>query len=246
MLIKSYSDRCQRSKIKQEKLLKFLRDETWSNAENLAHLLSISHTAIYKTLKRMGKLEYIKFYYIPELRFNIWGITPLGLLYSWSEHETMEDRYVFEPSKVKPAFVMHHLDLQKARLQAEKAGWENWIPGNLLGKSLAKRPDAVVTDTSKQKNIAVELERTIKTKKRYQVIFSTYLQAIKQGEYNSVHYVCPDRVFSTRLIRMFQLIKSVPVGGEHVVINDKHRARFQVYFLEQWPDNYIRDKYENT
>jgi len=86
--------------------------------------------------------------------------------------------------------------------------------------------------------IAIELERSIKTKKRYEVVFSIYLQSIKRGEYDLIHYVCPDPEFAARLKRMFQLIESVPVSGQRVKITDKHRAKFPVYSLQNWPPHY--------
>jgi len=165
----------------------------------------------------------------------------MGLLYSWDEGEKMETRYIFEPSKIRPVMIQHHLDLQVARLQAESAGWTNWLPGNLLPKDVKKRPDAIVNTFSSNRKIAVELERTIKTKKRYEAIFSIYLQAIKRGEYHSIHYVCPDPEFAVRMRRMFMLITSVPVTGERVQINEKHRAKFPVYSLDNWPPN-IKEK----
>lgn len=235
MLVESYSERQHRVKYKQDMLLKFLRDETWSNAEILALRLNLSPTAVYKTLRRLVSLDFIKYYYVRELKFKIWGITAKGLLYSWSDDEQMEDRPLFESSKIKPVMIQHHLDLQLARLNAENLGWGHWKLGNQLPKGLAKRPDAVVHSVHGNKKIAVELERTIKTKKRYEVIFSIYLQTIKKGDYDFVHYVCPDREFSVRLKRLFQLINSVPVAGTRVQITDKHRARFPVYTLADWP-----------
>lgn len=235
MLIKSYQARQVRIDAKREAILKYLRDEVWSNSENLARVIGVTRTAIYKTLPKLEKQGYIKSHYVPEMKMNIWGITQMGLLYSWGNDEVMETRYGFEPSKVKPLMMNHHLDLQLARFNAEHAGWRNWVPGNQLAKGMVKRPDAVVDDVSKGHRVAIELERTIKTKKRYEVIFSNYLQAIKRGEYHAVHYVCPDHGFATRLKRMFSLIKSVPVASERVQINEKHMARFPVFSLEGWP-----------
>ena len=58
---------------------------------------------------------------------------------------------------------------------------------------------------------------------------------MKRDEYFQAHYVCPDANFAPRLIRMFDLIKAVPVAGERVPITEKHRARFPVCALDNWP-----------
>lgn len=130
--------------------------------------------------------------------------------------------------------IQHYLDTQRARLAAEHAGWTAWIPGNRLAKNIKKRPDAVATHPSGHR-VAIEIERSIKTIKRYEAIFAAYLQMIKAGDYAMVHYVCPDATFAPRLSRLFQLIQAVPVVGERVPITDKHRARFPVYALQNWP-----------
>jgi len=215
--------------------LRFLRDEKWSNARNLAFVIGVTYTAAYKTLRKLENRGFIRSCYIPELKMKIWGITQMGLLYSWNDTEDIQSRPVFEASKIKPVMMQHHLDLQVARFHAETEGWSNWVPGNLLPKGIQKRPDAVVQSSVDKKIVAIELERTIKTKKRYEAIFSIYLQAIKRGDYHSVHYLCPDQEFARRLRRMFSLINSIPIAGQRVKISNKHLARFSVYYLDNWP-----------
>ena len=234
MLISSYQERQQRTADKQQRLLTLLRDETWSAAPMMAQWLNLSLSATYKTLSKLEQQHLIKAYYVEDLKYKIWGITPDGLLMAWQEDETMQNRSYFQPSKIKPVMMQHHLDLQQARLNAEQASWQDWYLGSLLPRQIGKRPDAIVTKLNQQ-IIAVELERTVKTKKRYEAIFSYYLQAIKQGQYQSVHYVCPSPEFATRLKRLFNLIESVPVAGERVKIQDKHRQKLPVFSLDNWP-----------
>jgi hypothetical protein len=173
-------------------------------------------------------------FYVEDLKYKIWGITPDGLLMAWQEDEAMQIRPYFQPSKIKPVMMQHHLDLQQARFNAEKHGWTNWHLGTLLPKQIGKRPDAIAT-TEDGLTIAIELERSVKTKKRYEVIFSIYLQAIKRGEYDLIHYVCPDANFASRLTRLFGMIETVPVAGERVKIKDKHRQKLPVFSLATWP-----------
>lgn len=234
MLISSYKERMARKAHKQNVILSFLRDETWSNAEVLSGLICCTKTAVYKTLRKMERDDYISSFLIRDLHLTIWGITPHGLAHAWSDEELMEPRPRFEPGKVAVSTVHHHLDVQRARINAEKQGWTNWIPGPRLPRNIKKRPDAVATNLSGQ-IIAVEMERSIKAHRRYESIISTYLQMINQGEYAMVHYVCPDEGFSRRLTRVLSLIKSVPVAGERVAIKDKHRARFPIFSLDNWP-----------
>ncbi len=237
MLINSYQQRCARAQSKREVVFHFLRDETWSNLTNLAGVLGLSEPAAFKTLQQLERDGYLLRYKVIELRLSLWGITPQGLAFAWGDDEIMQIRPYFDPSKLSVMTIAHYLDIQRARLIAEVAGWTNWIPGNRLPKDIKKRPDAVATNPEGQ-TIAIELERRIKTLKRYEAIFAIYLQMMKRDEYAKVHYVCPDASFAPRLLRMFELIKAVPVAGERVTITEKHRARFLVYALDNWPNDY--------
>ena len=237
MLINSFQERCIRSKHKREAVLGFLKDETWSNLANLAKLLALSEPATFKSLAKMEREGFLFKYKVTELRINLWGITPQGLAFAWNENEQMERRPYFEPSKLSIPTIYHYLLTQQARLKAEAAGWTNWIPGKRLPRNVKKRPDAVANNPDGQL-VAIELERSIKTLKRYESIFVIYLQMMKRDQYVKVHYVCPDKSFARRLIRMFELIKAVPVAGERVPIAEKHRARFPVYALDDWPPTY--------
>jgi hypothetical protein len=237
MLIKSYSERCSRANEKKKLILEFLRDETWTTAQVVSLLIRLSMASAYKTLNRMKKEGLIVSHFVNDLNMTIWGITTLGLMDSWSYSEIdPQDRPYFQKSRIKAVMVKHHLMLQQARIQAELLAWKNWIPGNLLPKDIDKRPDAIVTSNLGQ-NIAVELERTLKTKKRYEMIISLYLQAIKRQDYDEVHYVVTDKSFASSLRRLFGLISHVPVSGERVAINQaKHLSKFVIYELDNWPD----------
>ncbi|MDA8328739.1 MAG: hypothetical protein M0Z83_07200 [Betaproteobacteria bacterium] len=234
MLIKSFNERQVRVGHKRRTLLHYLRDESWSSLANLTGVAALSAPAMFKTLCQMERDGFLLRHKVPELRMNLWGITPKGLLFAWDENEPMENRPYFEPGKLSIVTIHHYLDIQRARLAAEHVGWSKWVPGNRLPKDIKKRPDAVATNPSGQR-VAIEIERSIKTVKRYEAILSTYLQMIKQGDYAMVHYVCPDTAFAPRLSRLFQLIQAVPVVGERVPLTDKHRAKFPVYALENWP-----------
>ena len=50
----------------------------------------------------------------------IWGITETGLHYSFDLDESLQIRRIFEPSKVKLVALQHKIDLQIARIKAEK------------------------------------------------------------------------------------------------------------------------------
>lgn len=234
MLIKSYRQRMERQTAKHDQVLIFLRDEAWSSSRILGNLLGVTPASISKTLAQLERLGYVIKHQDALCRYKLWGITAHGLAHAWPPDEIMQVRGHFEPSKLSSLAIPHHLDIQLARLRAERALWKDWTPEQLLPKGLAKRPDAVVITDSGLK-VAVELERNIKTLKRYEAIFSAYLRAIKEGEYTEVHYVTPDVKLAKRLRRVLDLVTSIPVLGERVQLTEKHKGRFKVYSLEDWP-----------
>lgn len=234
MLINSFADRMKRQSDRHHLVLGFLRDETWSSSKVLTELIGGSPALTSKTMAQLERLKFVSKHEATPLRLVLWGITPHGLAHAWGDEEQMQIRAYFEPSKLSLLAIPHHLDTQLARLKAKSFGWVHWTPESLLPRGLAKRPDAVVTSPNGQK-IAIEIERHIKTVKRYEAIFSAYLQAIKKGDYSEVHYITPDHKFAKRLIRVFGLVTAVPVVGERVSLTAKHKAKFMVYALEDWP-----------
>ncbi len=238
MLIKSYDERLACHEQRHREVLTFLRDETWTSSLILMRHLGCSAASVSKTMKQLELKGFVVRHAVPELSKTLWGITPHGLAFSWAEDEPMQQRPHFEPSKLSALAVPHHLDIQMARIGAVEAGWSGWVSGHRLPAGLAKRPDAVTVDPDGA-CIAIELERHVKTLKRYEAIFATYLQSIKRGEYAAVHYVCPDEGLAKRLTRVFGLVQAVPLLGERVPITDKHRAKFPVYALDRWPPSEI-------
>lgn len=234
MLIKSYVERMARQSARHHSVLSFLRDETWTSAHVLAELLDCSPPLVSKTMQQLLAQHHVIGHQIESFRGTLWGITAHGLAHAWREDETMAVRPHFEPSRLSVLAIPHHLDVQRARLNAERAGWTGWQPDSVLPVGMSKRPDAVAVNTIGQV-IAIEVERNIKTLKRYEAIFAVYLQAIKRGEFEAVHYVTPDKALATRLARVFGLVQAVPLLGERVVITERHRARFKVSALADWP-----------
>lgn len=131
------------------------------------------------------------------------------------------------------------MDVQRARLQAERAGWGEWTPDRQCHRLAAseawlKAPDAVVRSPGGEL-VAIELERTIKTKKRYEAIMAAYLQMIKKGTVARVVYLCPDQKVTPRVEAIYRSFETVPVAGQRVAINEQHQARFTFNNLEGWP-----------
>lgn len=238
MLISDPKARAEAIEQKRRAILRFLRDETWSTPDVLAIVAGAgTRQGIHRTLKAMERDELVKYHSLPiagRRDLPTWGITPHGLAYAWDEAEQMEDRPRFEPSRLTLSRVPHQIDLQRARLAAEAAGWTEWLRGERLGFNPGTRPDALAV-SPKGARVAIEVERTIKTRQRYQQIIASHLAAITSGQWVGVYYLTPEGM-AERLRRVVESVEWVVENGERIELKDSHRKRFRFLELGQFPE----------
>lgn len=222
---------------KRRAILRFLRDETWSIPEVLGQVAGIaSRQGIHATLKAMERDELVRSHSMPiagRRALPTWGITPHGLAFAWDDAEDMEDRPRFEPSRVTLSRVPHQIDLQRARLAAEAAGWTDWQRGERLGFSPPTRPDAIAVNPSGVV-LAIEVERTIKTRARYQQILAQHLEAIRGNRWQGVIYLSPAGM-PDRLRRVVEGVEYILQDGQRLALSDSHRRRFRFMALDDFP-----------
>ncbi|MGE0073439.1 MAG: hypothetical protein AB7S55_10330 [Thiomonas sp.] len=221
-----------RAQAKEKIVLDFLASgEVWTTEPILCRLLSLSARRVQVLLTRMARDGLVKSEKVEgfgRLR-RAWGITPTGIAFS---ENAAPDCPRFE-SLPSLQFMQHHLDTQRARLQAEAAGWA-WKAGKLLyNTGLLKVPDALATSPTGER-IAVEIERTIKTPLRYQQIIPQALRDIKSGRYDRVQYISPQNR-ADAVERALRRVSVVKVGGDNVKLTDAHWARFSFSNLSDWP-----------
>ena len=237
MLINDFSKRQQQSEYTQQSVLRWMLQETFSTSDVIAEYLGYTRQGAWKILKRLEKLALLRSAQVPVVnrsKITLWGLSAHGLAYAADTVEDLEIGHVFEPSRVAISMLAHHLDLQKARINAEKAEWQVWKRGEHLGFRVPNRPDAIVLDPNGV-SVAIELERTVKTVKRYRQIMAAHLLAIKQGKWDRVDYISPGRNLVPRLQRIFQSIDYVVITGSRIPVHEKHHARFSFYLLDDWP-----------
>jgi hypothetical protein len=242
MLIQSYEERMKRAKDKEALVLGFLVDETWTTVKVLqALMVSKSHVPVQKLLKRLEEKELIRKqqYSIEGKSVTVYGITQHGLLMH-QDPDSYEERPVYEPSRVSLSTIPHQIMLQHARIKAEAAGWSGWVRGERLGKGVVKRPDAIAIHPKGHK-VAIEVERTAKTSKRYQQIIGEYIQLFLKKEVGRIHYIC-ENGFEKRLEGLFKRINKAyyTIEGSDrkgvIDIEDKHLKIFEFYDINDWPN----------
>lgn len=248
--------RLARAAEKRTLLLKMLRDEIWTVTEVVAALLNIKYAAAHALLKAMqrdGLIVSRRMFIQGERGVKqvvLQGITSKGLAFAWHLNETPEHRNPWEASKTNPLFVPHQIETQLARVTAEKLGWHDWRPARaLMNKGLPKLPDGEATNPAGE-CIALELEREIKTDRRYECVIGAYISVIKASQrWARVDYICPDADFAARLARNFGRLKKLRLESNGKIptvtgaLEQAHLDRFRFYASENWPDgNYLTAK----
>jgi hypothetical protein len=229
----SHAEKQARAQAKRQVLLKFLASgEVYTVPSITAQLMAVSQSSAERTLSVLVLDGSLKFetHIIASRKTHIYGITSHGLA-------LMDefDKPFFQLGKTNSSYIPHHLQTQRARLAAEAAGWTEWVPGKMLhGKGLLKVPDAIATSPS-GKRVALEIENHIKSPKRTEEVVSAHLQSVTRKLWDEIHYLTPADM-SARVEKAFLHVQSVPVKGERVPLDPRHRAAFKFFDLQNWPN----------
>lgn len=229
----SKSAQAERIAQKRRMILTFLRDETWTHASVLQSVLNVKTSAsVYRTLKPLLAEQMIVNHHIQmpfQRSISLYGITSNGLAHAWELGEAVQKRQTFQPSKVNPLTMQHKFDLQLLRTKASHFGYSNWVDGSHLGwrKSGYKIPDAITIQSTSV--VAIELERTVKSRKNYAEVLCSHLKAIKNKRYHEVHYWSPTVDLMARVERAIKSIQKINISGQWIEIEPRHFTPFKFF-----------------
>ena len=238
MLLATNQERKERNNEKIRVLLNFLKEETYSDFQTLMMLFGFkSHKSLYSLLAKVGDMGLIQKHSmnLRTCKITLWGITNDGLALDLTPDDVVFPPR-FEPSKLTGWTLEHHLDNQLVRLTLEKRGAINWINGDrstfLSQYNVKHRPDGLITLPGGNV-IAIETERRLKTKARYQSIMASHLIARTERHWIYVFYVVPDEQKKRALRVLFDSISHVIVKGQHITLEEKHRNVFRIHTLDE-------------
>ena len=228
----------------QKSLLSYLSIHTWSVASVLQQQLQHrSPQATHQLLKRMiakGLISSADIQLPAQRKVRLFGITEVGLAYAFDLDEEVTTTRYFEPSKVSPSTLQHELDIQLAHVNASIVGWSDWRNGSVMGKRITnmKIPDAIAT-SPKGHRICIEIEREIKSARRYRDIIASHLSARKRGQWEHILYLSPDLDFAKRLKRKINSLGYLLWNGCRVSLTEEHLKYFTFasydFFTEEVP-----------
>lgn len=228
-------------KIKRDRiisLLNFLKEETYSDKSTIMHVINTKDRRhFYRFIDIFIKMGLIQKHVFdtPTGKLSLWGITNDGLAMVIQPEDTIFPAR-FEPHTLTGWSMQHHLLNQRVRLILESKGATNWINGDrknfLTQYDVKHRPDGLITLPDGQQ-IAIETERNIKTKARYQEIMKSHLVARKADKWMYVYYVLPDEQKKIALKKMFDGITFLTFSGRPISIEPSHREVFKFYTVDE-------------
>lgn len=234
----------QRIEEKHNIVLKFLAHEVFSTSEILGQLLNLSRTAAYQTLKSMEKRNLVQMYSIEyELaqrgKQTIWGLTPQGALFATDFESSKVDFY--EAGRIATSTMAHSIAVQRVKVNGMAKGWTNWISSRRLRQLAVKDkgkwrqiPDAIAVSTE-GKTVAFEIERTVKTPARYEVILGHYAKMLVDETVNDVFYIGPRNIIK-RLHRLFSKIDKIVINAKTYPVHDNVRKHIHFLSFDEWYD----------
>lgn len=236
--MKTYRDFQERYKEKVLSMLNFLKEETYSDKSTLMKVIGINDGGnFYRFMEKFTGMEIIQKHVFdaPGGKIALWGITMDGIAMVIQPDDTVFPSR-FEPSKLTGWSMQHHLLNQKIRLILESKGARDWINGdrkNFMAQFDVKhRPDGVITLANGQR-IAIETERNLKTKARYQEIMKSHLVAKKAEKWQYVYYVLPDEQKKLALMKLFDSITFLTFSGRPITLEQGHREVFRFFTVEE-------------
>lgn len=246
MLIHNVAERNEAANRRMEALLSFLKEETFSDFQTLKKVVGYKgrhNHAMYNLLNKAVALGFLSKHEYPVLtgKKALWGITMPGLARVVNANDPVFPAY-FEPGKLRHWTLEHRLLNQRVRLALEEKGGTGWLNGD-RGAFIARypgvrhRPDGIIT-LSSGAIIAVETERSLKTRARYITIINSHLAASDAGCWHYAMYVMPDDKTRVSLGRLFDSIKTVIRHSVPVPFDAKNREMFlfrTIAELEQAP-----------
>lgn len=251
MLIHNVAERNETAKKRMRALLYFLKEEKFSDFRTLKKVVGYKgkhNHAMYNLLNKAVAMGFLNKHKYPVLtgKKSLWGITMQGLAMVVSANDKVFPAY-FEPGKLRHWTLEHRLLNQRVRIALEEKGGTGWLNGD-RGEFIARypgvrhRPDGIIT-LSSGAIVAVETERTMKTRARYLSIINSHLAASDAGRWHYAMYVMPDDKTKESLIRLFASIRTVMRNIVPVPFDAKNREMFLFRTIDELEES-INDKQE--
>ncbi len=230
----SHQERIQRRDEKRAEVLKIARRMGWINVEAASELLDVTRPAAARTLKWLDTAGMLCLHEQSGMPKRIWySISATGIAEAYFLENLPLPSGTLQAGrwKIAPQNYQHEQEVLVFAIKALKAGadvqlFEQSAPGGSKTRAISsKYPDLRVEIDGQV--FGIEIEREVKSQRRYRGIVASHWQAIERQQYDGVLYLSPG--YSTR-DRLGRIVKSVfnrvRIGGRERALTDQERQRF--------------------
>lgn len=217
---------------KRNAILGWFRNYSWTHMDVLTIVTGLGRRAVDITLAKMQRDELIRSGEVMIARnrpVRIWGLTHHGVHFAVPIGEEFQYVPTFEPRKVAVSTLEHDICVQIIHAKALRMGWRDWRTANQLAVQLAKAglkiPDGIAMSPSGERT-AIEIERTLKSARRYEELLISYLDGRKRGLWQHVLYLSPTEEIAARVERAYRAIKKARFNGQSFAVTNSHFALF--------------------
>ncbi len=194
-------------------LLRFLLEENYTSLENIGIMLNVPKQTALRLTKHLCEKQYLTKMEVDiglARPISLFQPTNTGVMFALNDGEELPE--LRDASRINPATIYHDLKLQQIRFKLEAQGYHSFMSAWHISRQLKKRndkvpkiPDYTCINPDGDK-VAVEYERTIKSKKRYQEVIEQYMEIRKRGVIKQVIYFTDDG-FADKLKQLFYNVK---------------------------------------
>jgi len=229
----SQAERMQRYDKKRAEVLKIALKFGWINVAAASELLGVTRPAAARTVKSLASDGLLFEHELAGMPRRIW--------YSISEAGVAEAYFLDDldlPSNLQPGRwkiavqnYQHEQDVLLIAIKSQKSGAEVCLAefdqnDKKRGRSFSsKYPDFLIEIS--RKIYGIEIEREVKSQRRYKEIVASHWRAIERGHYDCILYLTPDQPTCDRLTRIVKSVfESVRLGGRERALTQPERQRF--------------------
>jgi len=225
----------------QLRTLVFLKNEVWATLKAISFFFNgaISNTKKHlMALEKKGFIKIVKYHWAGDRRYvQICYLTTKGASLVCTVDEYKKYR-IFNVKMISESSFLHSEDCQILHCQSIMNNFVSWKRGDLLLREKnIHYPDAIAVD-SKNEKIVVEVERTIKSYKRYENIFGQYVIMLDQKKADKIIYASYDNLIVSNLSKIFYSIKSFNFRNKNFYCPNELRKRFFFTNYNQFFDSY--------
>ena len=228
----THTQRSQRQAEKRAKILDLARRFGWLDAQAGAELLQITRTAAGRTLASLVSEGLLYAHEVPGPPRRVWySITETGMAEAYYL-SNLQLPAVLPVGRWKIAVqnYQHEQTILLFAVRAEAGGASARLPKAGASKAAQKEPDLLID--SGGKTYAIEIEREVKSQRRYREIVASHWLAMERGKYDAVMYLTSTKALRDRLGRVVRsTYSSIKLGGRERALtpDEQKRIKFGIY-----------------